>query len=99
MVSGFPGSVAKEICERTVPSGRRREILTAAFRPQKSSGGVAGEAGSLSLEVVDRSGAVQYAWYGADALETRVDVRGMGPFSVRIRGEQFRGSFALSLEP
>ena len=60
---------------------------------------IAGEAGSLSLEVADRSGAVQYAWYGTAALETRVDVRGMGPFSVRIRGEQFRGGFALSLEP
>ena len=72
------------------------------FRPGEFSVlriSIAGEAGSLSLEVADRSGAVQYAWYGADALETRVDVRGMGPFSVRIRGEQFRGSFALSLEP
>ena len=71
------------------------------FRPGESSVlriSVAGEAGSLSLEVADRSGAVQYAWYGADALETRVDVRDMGPFSVRIRGEQFRGGFALSLE-
>ena len=76
--------------------------LVRRFRPGASSVfriSVAGEAGSLSLEVADRSGAVQYAWYGAAALETRVDVRDIGPFSVRIRGEQFRGSFALSLEP
>ena len=59
---------------------------------------IAGEAGSLSLEVADRSGAVQYAWYGVSALEIRADIQGMGRFSVRIRGEKFRGSFAFSLE-
>ena len=59
---------------------------------------IAGETGEISLEVTDRSGAVQYAWYGVTALETRVDVRGMERFSVRLRGERFQGSFALSLE-
>ena len=59
---------------------------------------IAGEAGSLALEVADRSGAVQYAWYGVSALETRADIQGMGRFSIRIRGEKFRGSFAFSLE-
>ena len=72
------------------------------FRPGESSAlriSVAGEAGSLSLEILDRSGAARYAWYGVTALETRVDVREMGRFSVRLRGERFRGGFALSLEP
>ena len=59
---------------------------------------IAGEAGSVCLEVADRSGAVRYAWYGVTALETRADVRGMERFSVRLRGEKFQGSFAFALE-
>ena len=71
------------------------------FRPGKSSAlriSIAGEAGSLSLEILDRSGTARYAWYGVAALETQVDVREMGRFSVRLRGEKFRGCFVLSLE-
>ena len=72
------------------------------FRPAGSPAlriSIAGQAGSLSLEVLDRSGAVQYAWYGITALDTWADIRDMGPFSVRIRAEGFRGAFSLALEP
>lgn len=81
----------------TVLSGR----LIRWFHPGKCTAlrvFVAGETGSVSLEITDRSGAVRYAWYGVKALEAQADIRGMGPFSVRLRGERFRGSFALSLE-
>ena len=59
---------------------------------------VAGETGSVSLEITDRSGAVRYAWYGVAVLDTRVEIEEMGRFFVRLQGEGFRGDFMLSLE-
>ena len=59
---------------------------------------VAGEAGSVSLEITDRSGAVRYAWYGGAVLDTRVEIEGLGRFFVRLQGEGFRGDLMLSLE-
>ena len=76
--------------------------LVRRFRPGASSVlriSVAGEAGSLSLEIADRTGAVRYAWYGAAALDTWAEIGNLDRFSVCIRGEGFRGSFALWLEP
>ena len=59
---------------------------------------VAGGAGRGSLGITDRSGAVRYAWYGGAVLDTRVEIEGLGRFSVRLQGEGFRGDFVLSLE-
>ena len=81
----------------TVLSGR----LIRWFHPGKCTAlrvFVAGEAGSVSLEITDRSGAVRYAWYGVAVLDTRVEIEGLGRFFVRLQGEGFRGDFMLSLE-
>lgn len=60
---------------------------------------VQSEKGVFSLEVRDGGGAALYAWYGIRCLDTRVDIRGYGRCVVQFRGENYRGEFAIWVEP